>query len=447
MSDWALGEIDVERWLLAGLIALGWLVASAHWLRPRYRAVPQGAEILIAHASQTGTAQALADIARQKLAAGGRQVGLLPLNAVPPEALGKAKTLMLFAATTGAGEAPDPARQFEQQVMRAAAALGHLEVFILALGDRSYDEFCAFGQRLGRWASESGARVSLVEVDNQSADDLARWDALMRARGLPQIGSSRADASREWIILSREKVADGDPKPIEVSRSGGLYHCRLAPADGEMPEFAIGDLFEWHSDDGQRRDFSIASMPGADTLELFIRQVELPGGAMGKASAVFTQADGPSRVRGHIRPFTNFHETSGRGALLAIAAGSGWGGIRSHVLNAIGQGRSVWLIYGERGPDSAGEVFREMHEWHKQRGIKRLDLILSRAETGALRHVQESVAEVGGDIAKFLDHDGAVAICGAVGMGKSVELALAEILGTEWIAKAQGSGRWRSAIY
>lgn len=447
MSEWALGGIEAVRWLLAAVVMLGWLGASAYWLQRRGSMVAADAEILIAHASQTGTAEALALIARERLAGEGQPAGFAPLSAIGPVELAKARRLIIFASTTGAGEAPDTARTFEQQVMPNAVPLPHLEVFILALGDRSYAHFCGFGRRLGDWAAGNGAQVSLIEVDNQSADDLARWDALMEASGLPQIGPNRAEQVGEWIILRRDKVANGDPKPIVQSRSGGLYHVTLKPANGAMPAFAIGDLFEWHSADGARRDFSIASTPEGGTLDLFIRQVELPGGAVGKASAVFTRPHGPSRVRGLIRAFTNFHETSGTGPLLAIAAGSGWAGIRPHILGAMARGRPVWLIYGERGPDMAGSLFDEMHAWQSEGAIRRLEVVLSRTETNSLRHVQASLAVAGQEVAAFLGDEGAVAICGAAAMGHAAERALADILAPEWIAQARQSHRWRVAIY
>lgn len=447
MIDLALIGIAAGQGLLAAAIVLAWLVASAHWLRPRQGRSPAGAEILIAHASQTGTAQQLARLAKRQIDAQGQPAALLPLGTITREHLAGARRLVIVASTTGAGEAPDPARRFEQELMPAPLSLPDLEVFILALGDRSYAEFCAFGLRLGEWAARIGARVSLVPVDNHSPEDFARWDALMRANNLPQIGAARSGTGSTWIIQSRELVADGDTRPIAVSRSGGLYHLTLVPAEGGFPDFAVGDLFEWHGDDGVRRDFSIASLPAATAIELFIRRVELPGGGMGRASAILTGADGPIRVQGQIRSFSNFHATSGKGPLLAIAAGSGWGGIRPHILHAIAQGRPVWLIYGERGPNTDSALFSEMRAWQTQGAISRLDVVLSRAETGMLRHVQDSVIQAGARLAEFLGDDGAVVMCGAMAMGDSVNVAMARLLGDAWIAQARHSDRWRAALY
>jgi sulfite reductase (NADPH) flavoprotein alpha-component len=432
---------------MSGALVLGWAGASVHWLGLLRRARPVRAECIIAHASQTGTAEQLAGAMKAQLDAARKDSALVPLADLDEAALDRAKRLILVASTTGEGEAPDGVRSLEKGLLAKDISLSHLEVLILALGDRSYRDFCAYGLRLGEWAERAGARVSLVSVDNRSAADLAEWDRLMIANGLPGLGEAGDDGVIEWTLDEPEELSPGDDAPIKESRPGPLFHVRLRPRAGAMPDFAVGDLFEWHGADGARRDFSIASLPADDSLGLVIRRVELPGGAMGRASNALTVPGARSPIRGRIRTYANFHETAGKGPLLAIAAGSGWGGVRAHVISAIAKGRPVWLLYGERGPSGELGIFAEMRKWHQSGRIRRLGLALSRGGGDGPLYVQDCVERDGAAIADFLGEDGAVAICGAAAMGEQVENALEKALSREWVIKARADQRWRAATY
>jgi len=447
MSEAAIFGIDAGRWLLAAAILAGWVLACAYWLRGKGANPPSGADTLIAHASQTGTAERIATLMKTELDRQGSSAALLSLGDMTREQLRAARRLVILAATTGAGEAPDPARSFEQHLAVEDLSLPDLQVFILGLGDRSYEDFCAFGFRLREWAERTGAHVVLVPVDNQSPTDLAIWNELMRTNDLPPISRARAEEGRDWTIEVRKRVAEGDRKPIARSRSGPLFHVRLAPAGGAACDHALGDLFEWHGADGIRRDFSIASMPGDDALDLYVRRVELPDGSLGKASSILTSPDGPARIRGQIRRFANFHETAGEGPLLAIAAGSGWGGIRPHVLAAMRKGRPIWLVYGEREPDPDSPLFAEMREWRERAMIARLDLVFSRGAGDGSAYVQDVVSGARDEIAAYLGPEGAVVTCGATAMGEAVERILASALGSQWVENARSSQRWRAAFY
>ncbi len=441
--------IAAERWWLSAAIVLCWAGASVHWLGLFRRAQRVASDLIIAHASQTGTAEHLAGVMKAQLDASGKDSALVSLADLDEPALLDARRLVLIAATTGEGDAPDGVRALDKTLFASdlSLSLSHLEVFILALGDRSYRDFCAYGLRLGDWAKRAGARVSLVTVDNRSAKDLAAWDRLMEANGLQGRGAARHDDAIEWTIAASDEVAPGDDTPVETSRAGPLFHLRLEPRLEPMPDYAVGDLFEWHGVDGTRRDFSIASLPHDDGLDLVVRRVELPGGAMGRASSALTSPDGAQKIKGRIRRFANFHEAAGDGPLLAIAAGSGWGGIRSHVMSAIERNRPVWLVFGERGPSRELTVLAEMRDWEASAQIERLGLALSRAGGEAPLYVQDCILRDKAAIAQFLGENGAVAICGAAAMGESVESALEEALSPSWIARARADQRWRAATY
>ncbi|MEL7198502.1 MAG: flavodoxin domain-containing protein [Pseudomonadota bacterium] len=447
MTDWTLLGIDGPRWILSAFALLIWLTASALWLRKPASLGDVNAELLITYASQTGTAQRMAELTYEQAMAEGRDAALLPLHNLDAPKLTATKAVVFVASTTGIGDAPDPSKFVEKSLLEETLDLSHLRTFILALGDRSYEHYCAFGEKLHSWAGDRGAQSHIVTVDDQSENDLANWDALMNEHALPALQEKRSARLKDWVIEDCEQVAIGDTKPIVESRAGPLYRVQLTPKDDEMLQFAVGDLFEWTGPQGEKRDFSIASVPGGKSIELFVRQVELPGGDLGKASSALTNPNDSRKLRGQMKTYASFHRTVGRGPLLVIAAGSGWGGVRAHVLDAIANGRKVWVAYGDRGPDENQPIFSEMRGWNAQGRIQKLSLALSQAAEPQHRYVQDSISASNDGIAVFLGSKGAVVICGATQMGMAVEAELEKALPVGWIGQAKRSDRWRSATY
>ncbi|MEM6586405.1 MAG: flavodoxin domain-containing protein, partial [Pseudomonadota bacterium] len=214
MVETSLYAVSAERWWLSAAIGLLWVLASLYWMGVfrRVRMVTEG--VVIAHASQTGTAEHLARVMKGQMDAASINSALLPLAELDEGALAHARKLVLIASTTGEGEAPDGVRHLEKTLLREALSLPHLKVFILALGDRSYDAFCAYGHRLAEWAKASEADVSLITVDHQASEDLARWDALMSANGLAPLSEAHSEGLIPWVVEARDEVASGDQSPI-----------------------------------------------------------------------------------------------------------------------------------------------------------------------------------------------------------------------------------------
>jgi MioC protein len=74
---------------------------------------------------------------------------------------------IIVISTHGAGDYPDNIKPFIQQLTEQAQNLSKVTFAIVAIGDSSYDTFCAAGKSLQNTLIELGAieKFSLLEID------------------------------------------------------------------------------------------------------------------------------------------------------------------------------------------------------------------------------------------------------------------------------------------
>ena len=88
------------------------------------------------------------------------------MNDLRPAALKKVERAAFIISTHGEGDPPDDALDlFEFLESTRAPRLDALKFRILALGDRTYSEFCAAGHKLERLLLARGAQVFAQRVD------------------------------------------------------------------------------------------------------------------------------------------------------------------------------------------------------------------------------------------------------------------------------------------
>src|SRR5450830_842096 len=152
--------------LLAGMSLSYAGVCLAPWLRARKRrradkaakeALADTPAWLVVYASQTGNAEELATQTAHSLQLAGLPVRLCALDDVSAEDLQQAERALFLVSTYGEGDAPDNAAAFIGKLMTGELALPQLHYGVLALGDRSYGQFCGFGRALDAWLATRGA--------------------------------------------------------------------------------------------------------------------------------------------------------------------------------------------------------------------------------------------------------------------------------------------------
>ena len=454
--------------------------------------------VLVVWASQTGFAQQLAERSAQALRDGGCKVRLRALDEVDAALLASTQKALFVAATTGEGDPPDHALAFLNRVMKQSPVLSHLHYAVLALGDRSYAQYCAFGHQLDHWLRQHGARplFDTVEVDNADPAALRHWQQLLAQLG---DGSAQADWSapdyQHWLLRERQQLNPG-------SAGGPVFHLHLQPASGDLPHWQAGDIAEvgphhatgtverWMRaqgfDPGTRladgralcdllaasklpdaapsggadalaatlqplphREYSIASLPSEGSLQLLLRRQAHPDGTPGLASGwLCNHADIGARIDLRLRENRNFHPPASDTPLLLIGNGTGIAGLRAHLRARIDTGaRRNWLLFGERNHAHDFHFGDELQQWQREGWIERLDAVFSR-DGQTHRYVQDALAAQAELLRQWVEDGATLLVCGSLqGMAPAVDAVLAKALGSARKEQLILERRYRRDVY
>ena len=449
---------DTTRLALLATLSLSYAgVCLAPWLRARAKrrasaaaraALANNPAWLVAYASQTGNAEELATQTAQSLQLAGIPVRLCALAELTAFDLQQAERALFLVSTYGEGDAPDNAAAFMGRLMTGELALPQLHYAVLALGDRSYGQFCGFGRALDAWLATQGASrlFERIEVDRSASAAIEQWfQHLSHLAGTSDAPDWSAPAFGDWRLTGRQLLNPG-------SAGGAIYHVELAPVSGSLPDWQSGDLVQVAApaDPSQPREYSIASIPRDGSVHLLVRQHAHPDGSLGLASGWLTaQASVGDVVQLRLRQHKRFRlEGNAQRPLILIGNGSGIAGLRGHLKSRVLAGqRRNWLIFGERNAAHDFHYREEIEGWHASGDLPRLDLAFSR-DQAERTYVQDRLRGNADEITLWLQQGAAIYICGSLaGMAGGVDQALQEMLGRPALDALAAEGRYRRDVY
>ncbi len=464
------------------------------------------APVLVAYASQTGYAEQLAHSTQRALADARVPTRVLSFSQLDSAALTNARVALFIVATTGEGDPPDPAARFVRTVMRQPFAAPGLRYGVLALGDRSFTRFCAFGEAVDDWlAAQNATRMfEAIRVHNGDPAQLAIWWRQLGDITGQQLSVSPAPPSAPpWMLAARAMANPANPEHA-------AFYVSLRPT-GPIPDWTAGDiavvqprndpgevsaLIERLGLDGDMqldgpqgptdistclassalpqtqseiaaiarlspallvktlqplpvREYSIASLPADGRIDLLLRQTRRPDGRLGVASGWLTHhAPIGALLDVSVRANAAFQPPDPQRPMILIGNGTGIAGLRAHLKARAAAGATRnWLIFGERS--AAGDFFyrADIARWRIQRVIERADFAFSR-EDQQRSYVQDCVRRRGEDIRSWIADGAAIYVCGSLrGMSTAVTDALTEILGATVLAEMIETGRYRRDVY
>jgi sulfite reductase (NADPH) flavoprotein alpha-component len=411
-----------------------------------------GATFLVVHASQTGFASELAQRTATLLRAGGVAVDLRGMGDVTSIDIATATRALFVVSTTGEGDAPDGATGFRRDAMKTPLSLRDLRYAVLALGDRDYEDFCAFGHDLDRWLHASGASplFDLVEVDNGDEGALRHWQhhVAQLAGAVTQPDWSRP-AYQPWRLVERRLLNAG-------SVGGPCFHVALVPDDPAHLAWHAGDIVEIgprHAKDDAtmlpHREYSIASVPADGSLHLVVRQMRHADGTLGLGSGWLTEhAAVGATIDLRVRRNEGFHAPADDRPAIFIGNGTGIAGLRALIKARMARGHMRnWLVFGERHAATDRLHVDDLARWHAAGGIERLDLVWSRESPGS-RYVQDRLRATSDDVRRWVGEGASIYVCGSLaGMAPGVDAALRGILGDTAVEDLAARGRYRRDVY
>ena len=448
-------------------------------------AAPALAGTLVAYASQTGTAERIARLTARALDG----AACMPLSSVDTALLAHTDRLFVVASTYGEGEPPDAARAFARMMHGDAGDLSHLRHAVLALGDRAYPDFCAFGHRVDQWLHAAGA-VRLfdpVEVDDEDADALRHWQQQLAGLGARTDQPDWAPAPMgEWRLVERRLLNPG-------SSGGEAWHVALEPVD-DTADWAAGDIVEIAPQHDPRRiaaflrasgiadtaghramlatrilppgagadtdvaalpplahrDYSIASIPASGRIELIVRRCDAADGLPGLGSGWLIEgAPLGGRIAARVRRNESFHAPADPATpLVLIGNGTGLAGLMAHLRQRAAHGGGpAWLFWGERHPAHDDYHAAERRALAARGALTGSVTAWSRLGEGP-RYVQDALATHADVVRGAVAGGGAIYVCGSIaGMAPAVHAALAAILGDQLLETMLADGRYRRDIY
>lgn len=250
-----------QRTWLSGFLA-GYQAATSP--QPIATAPPaRRAPLTILFATESGNAEALADVARKAAGKLGFAARVLDMADTTPEQLAGAQNLLVIASTWGEGDPPQRAADFHAALMADnAPRFDGLRYSVLALGDRAYAKFCETGRLFDeRFAALGATRVAdRIDCDLDYEAPANTWidgtlNTLKAELGEPEAGAvihvdfarSPAGASVwtrarpfEAEIIERIRLSGSrstsDTWHVELSLAGSGIEYEPGDSLGFMPE-------------------------------------------------------------------------------------------------------------------------------------------------------------------------------------------------------------------
>ena len=161
---------------------------------------PAGGELHLFYGSQTGNGEAIAEALAASATQSGIRVISKSLSDLRPAQLKKIHHAAFVMSTHGDGDPPDDALDlFEWLESGNGKDLAALGFRILALGDRSYAEFCAAGRRLANLLRARGAGefAPMVECDVDYEAEADRWSGELLQWAQENLDSGAANDSTQ----------------------------------------------------------------------------------------------------------------------------------------------------------------------------------------------------------------------------------------------------------
>ena len=403
------------------------------WLGGRSRAPrvpkvqPEMADVVLLVGSEGGTTWRFANAFAKSLTNAGQSVHLDDMNHFAPARYTSAKSIVVFAATYGDGDAPQSAREFiaELDKMDDVPRMG---LTILGFGDSTYPAFCGYADAVACAARAKGRTLAMdpQTVDRQSSNDFTNFGfAYGAAHGL-DLGDIAADLehrpTQSLRLVAKTMHGETAQAPTAVLRFALPKRSVMDRLLGRgFAGFEAGDLLNIiPQGDDSPRAYSLASGTRDGFAEICVRKV--PGGL---ASTQLCAMKLGEEITAYVTPNAHFHLPKGREPIRLIGAGAGIGALAGMV-RANTNHREAHLFFGMRTRSGGLPFEADLEQWEADGRLTEMTVALSRSAQP--RYVQTALRDDAACVRDLISRGAHVMICGGRDMGAGVRDAIDEII-------------------
>ncbi len=180
------------------------------------------ANLTIIYGTETGNAIELAQKMKEKALFKDVAVNLLSMYDYDPENLQNEENLAIIVSTHGEGEPPDMAEDFHKYVTtEELPKLNNLRFSVLALGDKTYRNFCQTGEEIFNAIKQSGAQTAtqlvMCDVDYELKSEI--WMNTFLLNLTPAKTTSVIEKTAPDTVIQKQPQKPVDPTREIFSKS------------------------------------------------------------------------------------------------------------------------------------------------------------------------------------------------------------------------------------
>ncbi len=345
--------------------------------------------------------------------------------------------VLIVVSTYGEGEAPANAGDFVKS-LSDEYDLSHLEYSVCALGDTSFEDYCATGRYIDNRLTELGAKaiVPRAECDVEFGEPSGEWmqsvvevvtsTGYLRQTQRPQ-ASTRSEASTGSATSKRRYKArlTNHLRLSDPLSTREVYHLEFESEEfqykpGDSVGFVPADLFKnGEIKDRRPRYYSIASSP-LEVKSGFHITVKTHGLGIVSPGLNRLLQIGDEVEFVHLSSESFSLDNSGEFVIL-VAAGVGIAPFRSFIRHNAAQKnpRKIWLLYGDRDSEIDYLYKDEWQDLLDRGAVHRMDVAFSRGLKAL--YVQDILHENRSNVWNWIKKGASVYVCGSRAMGADVK--------------------------
>lgn len=363
------------------------------------------AEIVILVGSENGGTLVFANALQNELIAAGESVYITELNKY--RKFKKAKHLIVMTATYGEGDPPSNATKFLKR-LKLYKQNQRFSFSVVGFGSLAYPDFCKFAVDVDNALLQENAEQLLptFTINDKSFESFAQWVQMWSEKvglslSIPHDTLiSRPRRTKSFVVVSKTKAHDNPDDTFIIT---------LKPKK-HLP-FRSGDLLAiYPKNDYRERLYSIGKVAG--NIQLSVKYYE---NGLGSGYLNNLQVGDICQAR-HIEN-THFHVPKKASEILIISNGTGIAPFLG-MLDENHKKTETQLYYGLRNEKSLDLYKSHLENKLENKKLSALNLAYSRQHDCV--YVQELLKRDGPNIAKTLENNGVIMICGSMAMYKDV---------------------------